>query len=304
MDGTPTASKAATGLAVAVCVVSLFGGLWTLADRGLLFGPEAMRGSARGTALVLVCVALPWLAGAMWAARRGSSSALLLWAGALLYVVYNAVLFLFLTPFNAAFLVYVAMLGSALWALGYLAVSRGLWQAGAQIAGAAPVRGLAAYVWVVVALNALAWLRVVVPALDDPYPTRMLAGTGVVTNVIYVQDLAIWLPLAAVAALWLRRREARGAVVIGAVLGMWVIESISIAVDQWLGSRADPSSSVVSSGIVVPFLLLAAVGVVPLILMLRANRRTEGERGGAADAVHGIRRTRHAAVGSREDSHE
>ena len=304
MNGSPTASRAATRLAIAVCVVSLFGGLWTLADPGLLFGPEAMQGSARGTALVLVCVALPWLAGATWAARRGSSSALLLWAGALLYVVYNAVLFLFLTPFNAAFLVYVAMLGSALWALGYLAVSRDLWRAGAQIARAAPVRALASYVWVVVALNALAWLRVVVPALDDPYPTRMLAGTGVVTNVIYVQDLAIWLPLAAMAALWLCRREARGAVVVGAVLGMWVIESISIAVDQWFGSQADPASTVVSSGIVVPFLLVGMVGVVPLVLMLRANRPTEGERGGADDVARGIRRPRHVVVGSQGDSHE
>lgn len=257
-------------LAMATASVAVVAGFWTFVDPGLLRGPEAMQGSARGTASVLAGVAVPVLLVSVWRARHGSGSALLAWAGALLYVLYNAVLFLFLTPFNAAFLVYVALLGSALWALGYLAATRELWRVGESIAGRAPVRGVAAYVWVIAALNAAAWLAEIIPALDDPYPTAMLAGTGVQTNAIYVQDLAVWLPLAAVAALWLRRRESRGVVVVGAVLGMWVIESLSIAVDQWFGAHADPGSQVVSSALVAPFLALAAVGLLPLWLLLRA----------------------------------
>jgi len=199
-----------------------------------------------------------------------------LWAGALLYVIYNAVLFLFLTPFNAAFLVYVALLGCSLWATGHLAASPELWDVGRRIAARAPVRGLSLYVWVVAALNAVAWLAVIVPSLGaDPAP--MLEGTGVQTNAIYVQDLAIWLPLAAVAAFWLRRREARGAVVVGAVLGMWVIESLSIATDQWFGVRADPGSDVVSLSVIPPFVALAAAGLVPLWLVLRAARHAPAE---------------------------
>jgi hypothetical protein len=272
MEARPTASKAATSLALATCALSFLGGVWTFLDPGLLHGPGAMRGSARGTALVMVAVALPWLLCAVGASRRGSSSALPLWAAALLYVVYNSVLLLFLTPFNAAFLIYAAMLGTALWALGYLAVSHELWNLGARVARAAPVRGLAGYVWVIVALNTAAWLADVIPALDDPYPTPMLEGTGVPTNAIYVQDLAVWLPLAAVAAVWLWRRQARGAVVVGAILGMWVIEGISVGVDQWFGSQADPVSPVVSSALVIPFLTLAAIVCVPLVLLLRSNR--------------------------------
>ncbi len=195
----------------------------------------------------------------LWRALRGAESALLVSAGALLYVVYNAVLFLFLTPFNAAFLVYEALLGSALWSLGYLGVTREIWRAGQSIAAHAPVRGVAFYVWVIATLNAALWLATIIPSLR-PYPTPMLEGTGVQTNAIYVQDLAIWLPLAAVAALWLYRREARGAVVVTAMLGMWAIESVSIAVDQWFGVHADPSSPVVSLTLVGPFLALAAVG--------------------------------------------
>jgi hypothetical protein len=228
-----------------------------------------MQGSARGTALVLVVVAVPVLLVASTMAGRRGGPGLVIWCAALLYIVYNAVLFLFLTPFNSAFLVYVALLSVAVWTVGQVVARRDVWTTARGMSPTTPVRGIAAYVWVVVVLNAAAWLAQVVPALNDSYPTPMLDGTGVETNVIYVQDLAIWLPLAAVAALWLRRREPRGVVVVGAVLGMWVIESMSIAVDQWFGAQADPASTVVSSALVLPFLALAVIGTVPVWLLLR-----------------------------------
>jgi len=271
----------ATALAVATAALALVSAVWTFVDPGLLHGPAAMQGSARGTALVLGVLAVPVLLGSVWRARLGSEPALVTWAGAVLYVVYNAVLFLFLTPFNAAFLVYVALFGSSLWAAGHLAVSPRLWQVARDTARRAPVRGVAVYVWVVAVLNALAWLAMIVPSLGD-HPAPVLEGTGVQTNAIYVQDLAVWLPLAAVAALWLWRREARGALVAGAVLGLWVIESVSIAVDQWFGVRADPDSPVVSLSVIPPFLVLAVVGLVPLWLLLRpGSRATPGREGDA-----------------------
>ena len=257
-------------LSLVAALVAVVAAAWTFADPGLLHGPDAMQGSARGTALVLGAVAVPVLLASLCIAWRGSGSALLVLAGALLYAVYNAVLLLFLTPFNAAFLVYVALLGSAVWSLGYVAVTPQLWRIADLIAQRAPVRGIAVYVWVIAGLNTAAWLAKVTPSLG-PYPTPMLAGTGVQTNAIYVQDLAIWLPLAAVAALWLLRREARGVVVVAAVLGLWVIEGVSVAVDQWFGVHADPSSEVVSLTLVAPFLALAAIGLVPLWRLLRTT---------------------------------
>ena len=281
MDDSRTDTRSATlrraaTLAVATAVVAAVSAVWTGLDPGLLHGPAAMQGSARGTAVVLGAMAVPVLLAAVRQALRGSAPALVIWAGALLYVVYNAVLFLFLTPFNAAFLAYVAMLGVALWATGYLLATPEVWRAAEVIARRAPGRAISTYVWVVVALNAVAWLANIVPSLGR-HPAPMLEGTGVATNAIYVQDLALWLPLAAVAALWLRRREPRGSLVVGAVLGMWVIESVSIAVDQWFGVQADPSSLVVSLAVIPPFVALAVVGLVPLWLLLRPARDTTAD---------------------------
>ena len=265
-------------LALASALTAFAAGAWTLWDDGLLGGPAAMQGSARGTSLVVVALGVPVLLASVLAVRRGSEMALVGWAGATLYLVYNAVLLLFLTPFNGAFLLYVAMLGTALWSLGSLVTSPEVWDLGRRVASTAPVRGVAAYVWVVAGLNALLWLANVVPALGDPHPTPMLAGTGVTTNAIYVQDLAVWLPLMAVAAAWLWRRQARGAVVVLAGLGLWCIEAVSIAVDQSFGVAADPSSTVVSTALVVPSLVLAVVGLVPLWVLLRRRTRPSAAR--------------------------
>ena len=261
-------SRVAARWSTATAVLAVAGAVWTFLDPGLLHGPEAMQGSARGTSLVLLVVAVPVLLAALRSTAKGSGTAALVSAGAVLYMVYNSLLLLFLTPFNAAFLVYVALLGSALWSLGYLLASPAVWATAASIAVRAPVRGVAVYVWIVAGINAVLWLAMVVPSLR-PYPTPMLEGTGVQTNAIYVQDLAIWLPLASVGALWLRRRQARGVVVVAPVLGLWVIEGVSVAVDQWFGVRADPASHVVSLGLVGPFLVLAAVGVLPWWSLLR-----------------------------------
>jgi hypothetical protein len=95
----------------------------------------------------------------------------------------------------------------------------------------------------------------------------------------FVQDLALWLPLIAAAAAWLWRRRPWGYLLAGAGLVMWVIESISIAVDQIYGHAADPASSVASAAVAPAFAALALLGLVPVYYLLA------GLRGGSAPAT-------------------
>jgi hypothetical protein len=87
---------------------------------------------------------------------------------------------------------------------------------------------------------------------------------------VYVQDLAFWLPAAALSAAALWHRRPWGALATGAVLTMWVFEAIGIATDQWFGHAADPSSSLASAAMVPAFAVLAVVGTLPLIPYFRA----------------------------------
>ena len=168
-----------------------------------LSGPPVMMGSARGTAIVLLLVTGPVLAVAMAMAARGSARAVVVWLGALAAVLYNAQMLVYGTPFNSLFLLYVAMLGFSVWSITWLLLRGNVIEAVAIRVDAMPVRLIAGYIAVVTGVNVLIWLRGIVPAMFSADPTTLLAGTGLTTNPVYVQDLALWLPLALVAAWWL-----------------------------------------------------------------------------------------------------
>jgi hypothetical protein len=275
----------ATGMAyrlsAALAVVAAAAAGTTVAFPGVLTGPAVMNGSAVGTALVVLLVAVPMLLAGMRLATRGSVPGLFGWLAAVEYLAYNAVLFVFATPLNELFLLYVAMLTLSGWALVSLLLRVDLAELGSRVTPRLPARGVAVYAWVAVGLTASAWLRALVPATLRGEPGAVLEGTGLTTNPIYVLDLGVWLPVLAVGAWWLWQRQARGLLVVGALLGMLVVESLGIAVDQWFGSQADPSSPVASAAVVPVFAALAVVFLVPLLLMLRGvqgSRRSSGPR--------------------------
>ena len=278
--GRPVLSRrgAAYWLSGLLAVTATVNCLLTFLVPGILRGTEVMNGSARGTALAVLLLGVPVLAVSMALAWAGSARAVLCWLGAVAFVLYNSVMFLFATPFNRLFLLDVAMLALAAWSVGVL-----LWQTavaglGRCFSERAPVRPVAVYVWVVAALNALAWLGRVVPALASGGQAAFLRGTGLPTSAVYVQDLALWLPFIAVAGGWLWRRRPWGFLVIGGVLVMWILESAAIAVDQWYGHAADPASPAAPAVFTPSFGVLALIGLVPAYHLFRSLRNDPHRR--------------------------
>jgi hypothetical protein len=264
------------GLCVAVAALVVVAAVPTFFVDGILNGTPVMNGSARGTALSMFALALPVLAVGLITSTRGSIRGRAALIGALAYLTYNATLLVYATPFNQLFLAYVALLGLSLWSLvSALLDPRPIMAPSSRVV---PARGIAAFILTVVALNALAWLRFVVPDLNQD-PPGFLDGTGLTTNPIYVQDLAVWLPALAIVAVLLWQRRPSGVFLAGAALVFWVIEAIGVAVDQWFGHRADPASDVATLGGVVLFVVLAAVTMVPLVLWLRAVPAGPGDGG-------------------------
>ena len=258
------ADKAARALTVSLVLVATVACFLTVFASDLLRGPAVMNGSARGTALIVAIAAVPCACGGMFAARRGSARGRVLWAGGLAYILYNSVMLCFATPFNDLFLLYVAMLGLSFWALLATLVGTPFadhWRPHA----AKPV---AAYIATVVTLNAFAWLTQIVPAIGDRSPD-FLAGTGMSTNPIHVQDLAIWLPAMAAAAAMRWTRHPWALLVSGTGLIFWQLEAAGVAVDQWFGHAADPTSPVASLAGIYGFAALFIVGLVPTWAVLR-----------------------------------
>lgn len=271
-------SRAAYIVSLLLAALSAAGAAATFFVPGVLRGPAVMNGSARGTALVMFVVGVPALLLSTYFAARGSQRARIVWLGTIGYFAYNGVMFVLGTPFNQLFLLYEAMLGLSIWAAVLTVVSTDRPALGRAFALRFPDRPIAAYLLTIAAANTFMWLAGVVPGVLSTSSPKFLEGTGLTTLPTYDQDLAFWLPSIAVAALWMWRGMFWGRLLAGAALVMWVIEAVGVAVDQWMGGAADPTSTVASASVTPMFAALAVIGMVPLFFYLRALRDREDGR--------------------------
>lgn len=244
----------------------------------VLTGAAVGNGNLRGTALIVLVLGVPVLLVAMRRTSRGSARWPVVWLGTLGYLLYQSVLFCFATPINALFLAYTAYLGLGVWSIVALVPAIDGPAFTARLRPGAPFRSVAAFLLVITVGNAAVWLAAIVPALLAADPASLLKGTGLLTNPVYVQDLAIWLPLFTVAGIACWRRRPRGYLGTGAALVMLTLEGVGVATDQWFGARADPTSAAASMTMVPVFAGLAVVIGAGLTLHLRALRGSRSTR--------------------------
>jgi hypothetical protein len=111
--------------------------------------------------VVTLLVGLPILLGSMWLARRGRLIGLLLWPGALFYVLYNYLVYVLAMPFSVAFLLHVVLLLLSAYALIGLLASIDGGAVQQRVAGSVPERvagGILAGLGLLFALRAAAVL--------------------------------------------------------------------------------------------------------------------------------------------------
>ena len=253
-------------LALAALVASVVG----VFSLGVFRDPPMTAGNAQGTSLVILVVAIPAVVvGMLWTAREpGSTGALraeVVWLGALGYLAYNGVIFAFDTAFNELFLAYVAMLSLAVWSLVVLLTHARMNGIRVAFRHAATVRAIAAYMLAVVALFAFTWLSQIIPALVTHRVPSPLVGTKMLTSPVHVLDLGFLLPATTLAAIWLWQRRAWGYFLAGVMLVMVLIETASIATDQWFGHLHDPSAPLAT---VPMFAVFTLIGLVPTVALL------------------------------------
>lgn len=169
---------------------------------------------------VLLVVAVPVLALSLRAAQRGSLRGRVAWLGGLAYMTYMWSSVTATTPFNEAFLGYVALFALSLFALvgGVVdtdpdPVHRAL---DGDIRGSLYAGFLAL---VAVGLSAL-WLADLVPAALAGTRPALLDELGEGAAHTYVLDLGVVVPSLAVTAAWLRRGRPWGYVFAGVLLVM------------------------------------------------------------------------------------
>lgn len=225
--------------------------------------------------LVIVAPALIVLAAVAW---RGSIRAYLAWLGLLVFTVYNYVIYTFAIHFGPLFLVWVGVLGLALFALigGVTAID-------ASTVKARFTRhsmGFAA--WFMIAIAALFgafWLSDIVPALLSGDVPATVTDMGVPTNPVHVLDLAFFLPAAFIAGLMLLKRRALAYAMSPAVLLFLALTGVPILVTPLV---ADARGHAVSWTVTIPISIITATSLALLARMLLAvpPRTNDGHRFG------------------------
>lgn len=223
---------------------------------------------AQDAATLLV---VPLMVGLVLAARRGSFGAWMLWLGVVQFLLYNYAIYAFSVDFGVLFLPWVALLGLSAYTLVI-----GAWQLEwfHHHPGGA-IRWVAGFVLLSVpVVFGIAWLSEITSDLRAGGGSSSAAQWDVPTNPVHVLDLALFLPLAAIAAVLLLRARPLGAALATVQLSWAALTCIPILLTPAVHAlHEDPSEA----GMVAPFLVVLALTSVSAVrLAMTAHRWDEG----------------------------
>lgn len=189
--------------AILTAIATAAGLFWSPLYRDAPYWTE----QARGIDLATLFLAVPILVVSLWLVRQGSAPAHAAAIGVLLYLVYNYVIYSISVAMNRLAFVYIAILGLCVWSLilHFLAPTAlpTLLRLDSPIA-----RVVGGFLVVVAALFGLLWLSQIASASVSGVPPVDVKRTGLPANPVYALDLAIFLPLAVVAAVGVFRGSA------------------------------------------------------------------------------------------------
>jgi hypothetical protein len=253
------------GLALAYRISLLVGALTTAVSVVSVFDPARVYPGLEPALLPLfvgqdalnVIVALPALLGSMWLARRGALIGLLLWPGALFYVVYDFGYYALGAPFNAFFVPYLLLIALSVYALVGVVASIDAPAVRAQLRASVPARVVGGFLVGLAALFTLLWTGMSIAALASGETLPL------VPRIVTTLDLTIELPALFVGGLLLVRRQPLGYIVAAGLLlqaGAYLAGLSVITVLTQVVTHAPSEALAVVPGFVVGVISFALIG--------------------------------------------
>jgi hypothetical protein len=234
-----------------MCVVSV---------AGILFGndiyPTSQVSSNIGTDTLNLVVTLPTLLTAMWFARRGSLIGLLIWPGALFYILYVYTFYILGVPFNLLFLPYIVLVTLSGYTIIGLVASIDGEAVRQRLGGKVPERITAGMFLLISILFLVVDVVLIVNALTSH------ASVSSTSYASWVTDFTVQLPALLIAGVLLWRREALGYVAAPGLLFQGAVLNAGFALVLVIQALFTASS------INVPFVALVfVIGAISFILL-------------------------------------
>ena len=236
---------------------------------GILYGsdiyPASQVSNNVGTDTLNLVVGVPILLGSMWFARRGSLIGLLIWPGALFYILYVYTFYILGVPFNILFLPYIALVTLSAYTIIGLVASIDGEEVRKRLNGKVPAR-TAGGMFILIAILFI--------AVDMFLIVTTLASRAPVSSTSYaswVTDFTIQLPALLVVGILLWRHEAFGYVTAPGLLFQGAVLNAGFAIV--LALQAIFTSSPINAPFVALVFGIGAISFILLALFVRGAAR-------------------------------
>ena len=225
-------------LSILIVIFSATASLGGLFLNGLYRDNPFVTSVWKGNDLVTLVVAVPILILALVFSARGSVRAVLVWMGMLDYMLYNYAFYLFAAAFNWFFLIYVALLGLAMFALIFGLVNVNAGSLGRGFRERTPVGWIAGYMLLVAVGLTLVYLVQTFTFIFTGQLPGIIARTGHPTSIVFALDLTLLVPFLALGAVWLLQRKPWGFILAGVATVKGPLYTLVLTVGSMSAVRA------------------------------------------------------------------
>jgi hypothetical protein len=252
----PMAEALAWAAAILSAITAVAGLFWSTLYRDAPFWIQ----QARGIDLATLLLAVPILVVSLLLLHRGWPPAMSVLIGVLLYEIYNYTIYSTSIVMNRLSFVYIAILGLCVWSLILLALPVATTSSVVLRIDSSVARVVGGFLLAVVVLFGLLWLSQIASTTSTGVAPTDVTRSGLPANPVYALDLAIFLPLAVIAAIGVLRGVAPAANFAVPML-LWVfLTSAGVAGGFLFAARAGDQVPVAI------LVMIAAIGIVAIVL--------------------------------------
>jgi len=161
-------------------------------------------------------------------AYQGRKSALFIWAGVVLYLLYTFLIYCFAIHFNKLFVFYCLALGLSFYSLLWFFYSLLKRKVKSEDFRNIPHRLIGIYFIIVSCLFYFLWLSEIIPAIMNGDIPESIKETGLLTNAVHVIDLSVFLPGIFIAGILILQRKIVGYYIAPVFLSFFILMDITI----------------------------------------------------------------------------
>ncbi len=254
-------------LSIVICVLVGFTSLTGVMNPDF-YQKETLNWQAQsfGQDVINLCLVIPVLLSTSLLVLANRHYAKLLWAGALLYLIYTYVIYCFNVHFNVFFIEYCIILSLCFYLILYFFYTQA--SSPTPVIGSFPLINIIGKYFIVLSLLFyFLWLSEIIPAVRTNAVPKTIVEVGLFTNPVHVIDLAVLLPGVFITGILLLKQKKLGYILAPVLLTFFVLMDCTIAALTFIMNKRgiEANRSVIA--------IMAVFAVFSVVLLVLSKRK-------------------------------